>query len=486
MDLPETPASTALRGHTLRRLQSPSAVFESSGFLFFLGFLPFKTRAQCAIVCRAWRDAASSPCLWQDLDFSESSLVCDAALLGAARKASGQLRLLNLTGQRSLSCRAVVEALELNRNVRELTLDALEGLFPRPEDLSAIVGAAPSLRRVITTLSCELEAVGQVLGEKEFAAVRLEALEVIFPRNIPWRTADAMGALFDMVATHNASCKLSLECSFNRICWDGAAKLADILRCNMLLTSVSLCSSYIGDAGAAQLAEGLEDNTTLTSMLLSNNALTFEGATTLSESFLSNSALQHLSLSYNDIGPEGAASLARSFNWNATLTYLDLADNNIGVGGATALAECLRSNRALTSLCLSTNSVGDEGVSALAESLLVNTTLCHLDLRRNGLSNTSASHMADALSTNVTLTNLSLRDNFIDAGGASALAQVLCRTLLSTLDLAGNDIRDHGASFLADAMATSDVLRRLHVENNGIGSVWQALLAARFQDRIVL
>ena len=57
----------------------------------------------------------------------------------------------------------------------------------------------------------------------------------------------------------------------NRIGDSGATQLADCLRVNATLTSLSLYQSDLGDAGAAQLVECLRVNTALTCLYLGDN-----------------------------------------------------------------------------------------------------------------------------------------------------------------------------------------------------------------------
>ncbi len=193
----------------------------------------------------------------------------------------------------------------------------------------------------------------------------------------------------------------------------GAVALADALKENRMLTSLSLGSSQIGDEGARALAEALKVNRTLTSLDLWDNNIGDEGARALAEILKENETLTSLGLMYNQIGDEGAGALAEALKENRTLTSLDLAGNGIGDAGARALAEVLKGSGTLTSLDFYNNQIGDEGARALAESLKGSGTLISITLGGNQIGAAGARALADALKENRMLTSLTLCDNQI-------------------------------------------------------------------------
>ena len=97
-----------------------------------------------------------------------------------------------------------------------------------------------------------------------------------------------------------------------------------------------------GDKEAAILAEALKKNTTLTS----------------------------ISLFENKIGDVGAASLAAALEKNSTLTSLDLYDNEIGDVGAVSLTAALEKNYALEVLyCDCSHEMRDQVNQLLARNI---------------------------------------------------------------------------------------------------------------------
>ena len=83
-----------------------------------------------------------------------------------------------------------------------------------------------------------------------------------------------------------------------------------------------------------------------------------EGATRLAEALRVNCTLRTLTLQFNNIGERGARAVARALESNATLTALCLYGNRVRDAGATALAEALRVNKTLgsvvTRICIHT------------------------------------------------------------------------------------------------------------------------------------
>ena len=117
-------------------------------------------------------------------------------------------------------------------------------------------------------------------------------------------------------------------------------------------------------------------NSTITSVELSGlflheNNIGSSGAKALAETLRQNSTITSVSLVGNNIGDEGAIALAETLRQNSTITDVDLRSNNIGDEGVTALAKALRQNSTIIDLDLSSNNIGDEGATALAKALNV-------------------------------------------------------------------------------------------------------------------
>ena len=181
--------------------------------------------------------------------------------------------------------------------------------------------------------------------------------------------------------------------------------------------------------------------------LLGGMVLTDEHAKGLAQVLRGNPTLASLSLAGHAIGAEGAKVLGRSLmgKFNSQLTHLDLSSNELGEGGAAALGVALQSNVALTELSLTACGLGDADCTALAKGLLVNTVLASLALGGNKVGPAGCTALAGALRKNITLRSLHLEKNWVGNEGATALAESLkVNAGLTLLDISENQIHEPG------------------------------------------
>ena len=237
--------------------------------------------------------------------------------------------------------------------------------------------------------------------------------------------------------------------TLNNSSQDGVAALAECLKYNASLETLSIVGDVIGDDGAAALGECLKYNKSLTTLDLSHNRIGDDGAAALGECLKYNKSLTTLDLSHNRIGDDGAAALGECLKYNKSLTTLDLSHNRIGDDGAAALGECLKYNKSLTTLDLSGNGIHDDGAAALGECLKYNESLTTLDLKDNIIGYDGAAALIECLKYNKSLTTLDLKDTTIGDDGAAALGECLkYNESLTTLNLDSNKIGDDGAAAL--------------------------------------
>jgi hypothetical protein len=121
--------------------------------LAVFSLLPVDARARCAAVCRAWRAALLEPSLWQHLNVSPTSgvtrPVTAALLAGAAARAHGSLRTLDVSGCAGVSAEALLAVATANAaTLRELRMgQPTPDQYPlRAADFEALLHAAPLLR----------------------------------------------------------------------------------------------------------------------------------------------------------------------------------------------------------------------------------------------------------------------------------------------------------------------------------------------------
>lgn len=151
------------------------------------------------------------------------------------------------------------------------------------------------------------------------------------------------------------------------------------------IQKVELRRSILGGACVAALADALRWNTTITSLTLCNCSLKPAHIRLLSGILETNASITHLNLSYNygidAIGDDGIVAIADALRRNSTLTHLDLRKTRIGHAGLTRLCEVEKDRDKLLYLDLSSNKFGDKGCAALAD--LIRTTSSLNDLQTN-------------------------------------------------------------------------------------------------------
>ncbi|KAF9963988.1 hypothetical protein BGZ70_007073 [Mortierella alpina] len=267
-------------------------------------------------------------------------------------------------------------------------------------------------------------------------------------------------------------CNLSIEVASASVQGKDVVDLAEALKTNSTLTTLSLRDNSIGDEGTKALAETLRTYATLTTLNLNNNSIGEGGAKALAEALKVNSTLTTLNLNNNPTGEDGAKALAEALKVNSTLTTLNLNKNSIGDEGAKVLAEALVPNSTLVTLYLRGNSIWLKGLLAFLELLKTKSALTSLDLMANKMGSEIAAAMAEAFNINSGLSTLGLNLNSWPIGkdGAKALAQTLHgNSIVTTLTLRSCSIEEDGVKALAKALKTNSTLITLNLDNNSIG-----------------
>eukprot|EP00854_Cymbomonas_tetramitiformis_P001036 gene1036-1567_t len=171
-------------------------------------------------------------------------------------------------------------------------------------------------------------------------------------------------------------------------------------------------------AGARTIAEGLRGNNTLKTLSLQWNGLESSGAMTFGEALLANSCLTSLDLCSTRCGPEAAMVLAESIKLNTALLNLNLSLNPIGVvrrrGG---LVRVWRLQVANEHAKLAYLTLGEKDGLALVAGLRENTRVRILDLEDGGR------HLMSALRENDVLEQLGVQQVLLSSKMQSGLAK---------------------------------------------------------------
>ena len=163
-----------------------------------------------------------------------------------------------------------------------------------------------------------------------------------------------------------ARCK-ARDCTLSGVVEGGSAWSFNLAGCSF----VDLSASNLPEDGLLALAEVLKANTELTSLSLRHDSMSDDGVRALADALKINTALTVLLLGFNSIGNEGAKALAGALEVNSALTLLDLDSNAIGAEGASALADALKANSALVLLTLGSNPLDGDSRRAVELVLAV-------------------------------------------------------------------------------------------------------------------
>jgi Ran GTPase-activating protein (RanGAP) involved in mRNA processing and transport len=240
----------------------------------------------------------------------------------------------------------------------------------------------------------------------------------------------------------------------------GISKLGELLGLNTPpLKSLSIRSIMVDSEAVAFFTEGLEENTTLQDLYLSDLSLPSNGAALLARALGTNTTLRKISFNQDEIGDEGMGAIARAVMDNTTLESLSFSHTQAGDEGVTSLALMLSHNHTLTSLAI-TSGVEEDGAIALAKALEINTTLKHLYLPGNFINANGARALVKALEANTVLQTLSL--SMLDRGEATLrFMKGIARMHLKTLDLEGNILEEEAMQEFANSLTVNTTLRTL-------------------------
>ncbi len=241
--------------------------------------------------------------------------------------------------------------------------------------------------------------------------------------------------------------------------------LADCLRRNRTLTSLSFCTSGLTAHGARLLTEALGVSN-VSSVHIEDNWVKDEGVSLFAPLL---SRLQSLELIDVGMTAVGAAAIAGGLNApDCCITSLSLARNCISDVGASVLAEALLHCSSLKELDLSGNELHMEGFKALAQMLVSNWCLQSLELNKCGMDDQGAVAIAEALAINSSLKTIEMESSEVTSVGACALARALkSNNSLLAFEFAFNQIAPRGTTAVVDALSANQTLRRCSFSCSG-------------------
>ena len=372
-----------------------------------LARLPVKSRLRCAMVCRAWRDAAAERSLWLRLDLREDgreAKVSDALLRAAAARAGGQLQMLDISRSTGLSRAVLLEVLHANTDtLRELRMGSASlrnanalldvhggasiSLCSSIAEVTAFATAAPQLRVLEACMHCSslADAHRIVHLEPPFQALRTQKLSVALPdaaavrafladlpADPPVKILVPAGPLVRQLRWLNDVVDAALTCRLPglhlpyNLLFPGSGELLARLLGGSSLTELSFGFGAEANKRAMRpLSDALRANGTLTSLIINGNGRTI--AASVCTAPLLHALLAHRSLRRLHLHMSG---------WDLTRAY------RVAVGAALG-ALVAADAAALEELDVSYCCLANKGLGPLVDALPRNTRLRTLNCLAN-------------------------------------------------------------------------------------------------------
>jgi hypothetical protein len=379
--------------------------------LHIFSLLPVDCRLRCLEVCRGWRAVLPERSLWTRLDLSATSGVrvprrwrsWDALLRCAAARAGGGL--LSLHTEHTVVTHPALLAVTAANAAALRELHVIDDVLT-PNQVEALLIAAPQLRVFCTDLSCDdadVQAARRALrNEAPFGPLRVgflhvdlrdedEAVVVAFAADVaahaslrvfslghaPLNTAAALDAVVDAALVRRLHTVALYDCRLSRA---SAPALARLLGGDALTTLNCLHVDLPGAHAADVLAAALRANATLTSLTMIGTGALHAG---LLGALTGHVSLQVLRLSDRVYGWAAVgAALGALVAANApSLTQLDVSSSNLEDAGLRPLFAALPRNTHLRTLdCQSNDMSAACGRDVLLPALRANTSLRSLDI----------------------------------------------------------------------------------------------------------
>ncbi len=202
------------------------------------------------------------------------------------------------------------------------------------------------------------------------------------------------------------------------------AILAEGIKTNTSIETLSLSDNEIGNKGAKILGNALEINRSITDIDLYSNKIGDEGVIALTETLKINTNIRKLCLFANQIGPKGAIALSPFFKSDYNIN-IDIGYNKINDEGCISIMNIIKKNPFQKTIYFYRNNIRTEGIKVLSEYLKFNSTVKIVDLAENKLGDEEAIMLAESIKINRTLDIINLPYNRIGDKGIIALAESL-------------------------------------------------------------
>jgi hypothetical protein len=411
---------------------SPFTLLPHALFVKLLLLLPVDARVACGAVCKNWRSTLADRTLWTRLDLSPASggvaeeRVTDAFLRGAAAKALGGLRALDVSACAQLTHNTLLEVVTANAGALTKLRACRDWMHTPSEQVEALLGAAPRLRLCHAETHAAPEVACRMLrNEPPFGPLRLYLLAVM----PPWLGGEADVRALAAAVTASASSLSELMLFGAPLLGHGALDVIVDAALARRLRYLALGVSPLSAACAPALARLLGGSwlNTLVLQHAGEEPLLLSGdggsALLLAAALRANSTLTVLGLVHARVWHDAAAAemLLSALTGHPSLQRLHLDGSAVRAAdraraGASLGALVAANAPTLEVLMVIQCALGDEGLGPLVDALPANTHLRELGFSDNAMSDAFArERLTPALLANTSLRKLSLVGDDADA-----------------------------------------------------------------------
>lgn len=259
--------------------------------------------------------------------------------------------------------------------------------------------------------------------------------------------------------------------------------LADALRVNGVLESVTVGSLAVGDRAGVAFAEALKANQKVKALQLTGGLLSNTTMAALAQVLRAHETLRSLHLKGAcrfGVGERTGVAMAEALMTNRVLESLEIASPWLGDGTGLAMARALRANGTLKELRLA-GGLGDETGVAMAGALKANTSLKALSLDYWVAGETDSDEELEVLEEAEARGHPLHHESVLGRATGRAMAEaLLVNGVLTSLSLCGQELDDEAGAALAGALRRNTALKELQVQfGHGLGFVDSLAAALR-------
>jgi hypothetical protein len=247
----------------------------------------------------------------------------------------------------------------------------------------------------------------------------------------------------------------------------GASSIADLLRANSSIRSISMNGNELECYGAMHLADALKSNSCkVREIQIEDNGIASAGCIALAAALGTNTSLRDLTLRGNPIGDRGAEELTTMLVSNSSLKVLRVGECCISRNGAVSLLGALGENRRLKLFDLSGNKLSSSSLPRMPLVMTPSFTLRELILRFVQLDDLDLMQLSEALLKCLRLETLSLDGNRLTDNSCDLLNTLITESPLCSLNLSTNRFGCHTAAVLLRSSLVCDRIVRLNFGTN--------------------